>query len=147
MGSHPDLNDYLLLEHIFDTINVGTTSQNGRKESSSVKQAVCSCLLNHEDRRLPSVDSIGYRHHIMHSWFVQFDRIKSVPYKLTSVSHGQKRSRLGKARRYTACPHAHNHTKHTPPHSECACGAISTSISTAATIVQFVDSAVTAAAS
>ena len=73
---------------------------------------VCSRLLNHEDRRLSSVDSIGYRHHIMYSWFVQFDRIKSVPYKLTSVSRGQKRSRFGAARRYTACLHAQNHTKH-----------------------------------
>ena len=101
------------LEHKFYTINVGTTSQNGRKESSSVKQAACSGLLNHEDRRLPSVDGIGYHHHIMHSWFVQFDQINSVPYKLTSVSRGQKRSRLGEARRYTACSHAQNHTKHT----------------------------------
>ena len=43
--------------------------------------------------------------------------------------------------------HTHKTTQNTPPsHSQCACGAISTSISTAAAIVQFVDSAVTAAA-
>ena len=78
------------------------------RNNSSTKQVVCLCLLNHADCWLPSLNGTGYHHQCLHSWFVQFDRIKYFPYKLTSILHGKNQNRPVMCRRYTVCPHVQN---------------------------------------
>ena len=67
-------------------------------------------LSNPKDRRLPSDDSNGHHHHYLHSWFVQLDWIKSLPYKPTSVYLGQKRSRQVELVSTPSC-HTHKTTQ------------------------------------